>query len=314
MTRLAIISNPASGRNRRRAPLPTLAGVHGVVSDGADAVPAILDELLAPAPDVLAVDGGDGTMQAVLTHLLADGAPAGLPPLAMLPAGSTNMTARDVCGVVDHRRALRALLSLRDRERRDWPLRYRSVLRVRAPGGAAACGLFFGIGAIVGGVRYWDESLGHGRGLGQAASGAALVRAALGVLRGERRFVGNDALRVAADGAAPCERHVLLALATTMDSLLLGMRPFWGEGGAPIAATLVDAHAEGLIRRIPALVRGDGRAGLTAANGYDSFRAERLSLELDGAWVVDGEVFETAGRLELDALGPLPFVDLERLA
>ncbi|MDZ7826711.1 MAG: diacylglycerol kinase family protein [Gammaproteobacteria bacterium] len=99
---MAILSNAGSGRNRgRNALLRTLdavSGVHHRITRSAEEVDAALAELLAPAPAVLAVNGGDGTVQAVLTALEQRGG-GDCPPLAILPAGSTNMTAHDLrCG------------------------------------------------------------------------------------------------------------------------------------------------------------------------------------------------------------------------
>ncbi len=164
------------------------------------------------------------------------------------------------------------------------------------------------------GIRYWHERLRHGHALGELASGLALGRAALGIARGEAAFARAPAIRLGADGAEARERPALFALATTMQSLFLGIRPFWARGGAPIACTLVDAGAERFLRRLPALLRGDAGAGLTPEAGYESFGAERLVVELDEPWALDGELFDLPGRLELDTLGPIAFVELERLA
>ena len=89
MNRLAIVSNAGSGRNRRRSELLR--------------VPDALTDLLVREPDLIAVNGGDGTVQAVLSAWArlrdAGSVPEALPPLAVLPAGSTNMTAHDLgCG------------------------------------------------------------------------------------------------------------------------------------------------------------------------------------------------------------------------
>ena len=155
MNRVAILSNAGSGRNHRRdvllRDLDTLSGVHHRVTRSAEEVDAALAELLAPAPDVLAVNGGDGTVQAVLTALERRGGSDG-PPLAILPAGSTNMSAHDLrCGGPLHARLV-DLLALRDRPVAAWRLAERRPLNISDHAGDIRVGFFFGLGTIVRGI------------------------------------------------------------------------------------------------------------------------------------------------------------------
>ncbi|MGI9507500.1 MAG: diacylglycerol/lipid kinase family protein, partial [Geminicoccaceae bacterium] len=102
MQRLAVISNPRSQRNRQGA----LAAVKHVVdghahvcheelSDFAE-LGAIIERSVADGVEVIAVNGGDGTVQAVLTELGRRDLNGSAPKLAVLAGGMTNVIAKDV--------------------------------------------------------------------------------------------------------------------------------------------------------------------------------------------------------------------------
>ena len=90
----------SSGQNRRGLAIieeaAKGAGIeHRVLADMADLLPALRD-LAANDIELLVVNGGDGTLQAVLTAVLEDRPFDSLPFLAVLPRGMTNMSAYDV--------------------------------------------------------------------------------------------------------------------------------------------------------------------------------------------------------------------------
>ncbi|RPJ69302.1 MAG: hypothetical protein EHM15_13075, partial [Desulfobacteraceae bacterium] len=100
--RLGLISNPLSGANKRRglAELHRLLACHpGMphveVRTAAD-VSSALRELARAEVDLVAVNSGDGTVQAVLTSLFVERPFPSLPLLALLAGGTTNMTALDL--------------------------------------------------------------------------------------------------------------------------------------------------------------------------------------------------------------------------
>ncbi|MBL0715263.1 MAG: hypothetical protein JJV98_16360 [Desulfosarcina sp.] len=99
--RLGIISNPMSGSNQRKFPaicryidhqrrLP-----HRIVTNSEEIITA-LEDFARREINLIAVNAGDGTIQAVLTALFHDRPYQTLPLLALLCGGSTNMTAKDL--------------------------------------------------------------------------------------------------------------------------------------------------------------------------------------------------------------------------
>lgn len=309
---LAVLSNPRSrAGHARAAQIATLADLHGVehhLAVGLDGLAAQLRDILASKPALLAVNGGDGSLQAVLTTLLTGGF-EDIPPLCALPGGSTNMSAGDLGWRGSLRAALPRLLALRDLPREQWPLQQRPVLELRSEDGGFHAGLFFGIGTIVRGAEYWQRELRANGHRGEWAAGAVLLRGAWGLWRRQPPFADATRVRLAADDAAAAELEVSLLLVTVMRRLFLGLTPFWGGGDAPLACTWLDDRPQRLWQRLPALLRGRA-AQMRAEEGYHSCRGHRFRLDLDEVWLLDGELHAGGGQIELGASRPLAFVDL----
>ena len=102
MQSLAVISNPKSQRNRQGA----LDGLKTVLAEHPDVLHEELDDFselngmighfLDQGVEVIAVNGGDGTVQAVLTELGRRNLKDAAPRLAVIAGGMTNVIAKDV--------------------------------------------------------------------------------------------------------------------------------------------------------------------------------------------------------------------------
>jgi diacylglycerol kinase family enzyme len=77
-----------------------------------------------------------------------------------------------------------------------------------------------------------------------------------------------------------------------MERLLLGIHPFWGSGNGPLHTTIIRDGAERFLRTLPAVLRGKPGRHATEATGYRSYNCETIRLELDGTWVLDGELYQ----------------------
>ena len=310
---MALLTNATSRSNRdgrwSAHALPAVPGVTHALTHGLDDLPAALDTLLAAQPDVLAVNGGDGTLQTLLTACLRRGVLEQLPPLAVLAGGTTNMSARDLSGPVGWRRAERALVALLARSPATLPLVRRPVVQVEAAGGSLFAGLFFGLGNLVRGVEFWQRTLRENPGAGDWGVGAAVMRTALGIVRREPPFAGATQVHLHLDGAALAQTETSALMVTTLERLVLGMRPYWGNTTGPLACTWMDATPRQFLVRLPFLLWGQGRR-VPDGNGYHSAHAAALRIELDEPWLLDGEVVRTPGPLAISATRPLRFVDL----
>jgi hypothetical protein len=269
-------------------------------------------------PDVVAINGGDGTIAATLGMILDHWAHDRLPLIVVLPGGTANMTAGDIGTASSHRRALRRFFGWLDRGAPlDGDIRARHVMRVAgAADGKVRHGMFLGTGAIMQATQFAHSHV-HSRGLGGELSMAmTLIRAVWGLIRRDPDFYQPTHVRMEMTGAAqpPARRDeapMLILVASTLDRLFLGIRPFWDRTDAPIGLTAIRGGAAHFARALPSVLRGHPNRHVTAENGYESFRAGQITLRLDGEINLDGEIFATSGPdapLVITAEGPLRFL------
>ena len=312
MPRLAVLSNAASRGNARgrwalwRAAAPDVVQA---VTRHVDDVGEAVDALLAADCDALAVDGGDGTLQSLLTHCLRHDLLERLPPLAVIPGGTTNMCAQDLSGTGRFGAALRASLALRARPVERWSLQERALLVVEAGDASRHAGLFFGLGDLVRGVEAWQASLRHGLLAGTVGVGVAVARTAWGIARRRPPFDAATGVTLACDDTPAAHLALSALMVTTLERLVLGMRPSWGDARGTLLCTSLVARPPRLLRTLPLALWGAG-GRLRAEDGYACTRAERVVVDLDERWLLDGEVIDAPGPLRISASAPLRFVRL----
>jgi len=291
-----------------RAQLAVHRGIQHIETASLDDLPAAVETLLADGVELLGINGGDGTVHAVLTALLRASAGQPLPSIALLPGGTTSMSARGVNGgAVPFDRALDTLLTAANSASTG---QARHLLKIHAAGSDAQLGLSLGMGAIVSGVEYCHERI-YSLGLrDEWAAGAALLRAGWGIARREPVFADGVPLDLDIDG----ERHSAKAsifLVTVLDELILGIRPFWGDGEDPLRITLVREHAARFLRSFPDFLRGRAHPHLTEAAGYLSRRGSHVEIRSQGPYTIDGEIYHSkTGEIRVDAFGPVTMIPL----
>jgi diacylglycerol kinase family enzyme len=244
--------------------------------------------------DLIALFGGDGTMQITLSRLLDALPAAALPPLAILPFGTTNMNAKDLNRSQGRRATVASLARCIEGGQ---PETFTRPLVRAESGDRVEHGFFFGMGVIAEVVERWNEERKPGAFANQLRSVGAMMT---GLTR------ASASLAVDVDG----QPHSLYGLlATTLDRLLFGSRPYWGSGERDrLRITWVEATAAHLLRRAPALLRG--RPELAAEPGYESRTVAGVSLDFDGPFIIDGEVFHHQGPLSLATSEPITWVKL----
>lgn len=295
--KLGVLSNPASGRRRGRSEeiRACLAGrhnVHYVEAGNPREMTGALGSLAREGVDVLVVDGGDGTAQMVLTALFRFASFETRPVLALLPSGTTNMTARDVGLAGPPLRALEKVIAWASGDRRESDVISRSVLRIEgALGHESLHGMFFGIGAIQEGVKYFNHRV-RGLGVGgNAGSALAFVRGLLPVLRGRERGKSSFRAGLRLDDGSTREQEWLLALVSTLERLVLGFRPYFGTGSGPLHFTAVGERPRRLLWVLPHLARGRRCRAGSPENGYFSADVTEVALATHADFVLDGEIY-----------------------
>lgn len=300
--RIAVLCNPRSGRvlrelNAVRELGRDIAGEFYREAAEPTEIAEALSDLAEVGVGTLCIVGGDGTVHAALTALHASRPEEAWPVIAPVPGGSTNMTAQDLGAGGSLMERLLAIRAFCDGEGRREPeaegaLVSRPMLCVEHGETETLCGMFFGAGTVAEGVRFFDQRL---RGLqmgAQHTSGLSLARVLLSVaVRGtQAESVGCSVTR-AVDGHAPTDHRCIFCLATTLNRLILGTRPYWGDEDGPVHFTLVEKSARAFWWSLPRIARGRPGAKLTPERGYLSQNATALELTFDGPFVVDGEVY-----------------------
>ncbi|MGD9336934.1 MAG: diacylglycerol kinase family protein [Syntrophobacterales bacterium] len=301
--RVGVLSNPLSRGNRKgldevRA---FLAGqpqaIHREVQTPADVASALVD-FAHNSVDVVAVNGGDGTTQAVLTALFHRRPFGKLPLLAILRSGTDSSTARDVGLKGSRKRALQKLFTWAHTRTGDAAIVERPVLRVQgAVNQGPLYGMIFGAAGIYQGIRFTHSKVYTLGVYGSLAPGLTLARFLLALTRRKSDYVTPVPMTIALDRHPPVQVDCLLIIVSTLERLVFGLRPFWGTEKAPLHYTAISARPQYLFRALASLLRGrKGRHG-TTENGYFSHNVHEVRLTFDSGFTLDGELYTPDARL-----------------
>ena len=315
---IGVLRNPGSGANLRsgKAMRDELAAHPQVpcrdVTGPADIVVA-LTEMAARGVDTIAISGGDGTVSAVLDAVYGRSLFPQRPLIAVLRGGTANMTARCIGMRGPQHLALRSLIGAGTGAGERLKVTRRPVMSVdRGDGHAAIHGMFFGAAAISQGIDYCKRRV-HALGLrGEIGPAVTMLRFVLAMARGDRAIVSPVSMSVAVDDEPPVRFDCEIVHVTTLEQLVLGLRPWWGREPGPLHYASVRANPRHWIRALPGVLRGRPSRLVTEANGYTSRNAHRLSVGLDSPFFVDGELYTPQARtpLTLTDAGPAEFVTM----
>lgn len=313
--RAGVLTNPLSGGNKNgegRAVRDVLSRWPEVLQHDACTPAEIAAALHAFAEkkiELLVINGGDGTIQAVLT-ILHNEKPFSHPPLlALLHAGTTSMLPRDVGVAGGLGDALVKILEWAQSERSDLNVQTRHILRVERAGESSQCGMFFGAGAITQGIRIFHGTDNPKGRRGQLMPAITILRLLLAIRTGNRKQLKPLVTRTSLDGDAPVQRSDTFALISTLDRLFLGMRPYWGKEDGPLRYTAVAYKPKRLMRVMFSLLRGLKSPHAIPKYGYTSHNPKEVCLEMDGEFTLDGELFDAgAGQVSVTAAGPALFL------
>lgn len=301
--RIGVISNPLSSGNRKGLqPVERMLAGYGQALHRQAVHPkqveAAIRDFACHGVDLVVVNGGDGTIHAVLTALFTTEWPDQAPFLALLRAGTASMIARDVGLPGSRLQGLSRLLGWAYAGRGAASLIKRSVLRLEwEKGGEPMYGMFFGAGGIYEGIKFCLNRV-YTKGVGgELAAGLTLVRFLLAAARGDRRTVPPSPIRVGMEGMAMQDMDVLVLFVTTLGRLFLGMRPYWGTEGGPLHFTAIRSDAAHLLRAAPSLIRGQRSRWASPQHGYLSHDLHDLRLYIKSGFTLDGQLYQSDPQL-----------------
>jgi len=299
--RIAVLNNPRSGRNQK-----DLHQIHDVLTQyprtlqcevhTPQDIEAAVEDFAKQRVEIIAINGGDGTVQAVLTTLFHRKPFATLPMLAVFPGGTTSMIAGDVGFHGNRIRALRRLLSWEPSHGPAPIMLQRAILGVEsATLPQPLCGMFFGAGGILQGITFCRTAM-HPLGLrGEVGPGLALARFLVALVRNRSSMLQPIQMTVSMDGHPSQTRTCLMVLVSSLHRLIVGVRPYWGTEPGPLHYTELDAHPRHLLRVLPSLLLGRPHDKATPSNGYISHNLREVRLDLPSGFTLDGELFHPEG-------------------
>ncbi len=313
--KIGLLLNPLSGRIRKRKDVikNTLGKIPGAIIREATNVSEFnttVSSFIDAGVDLLVIAGGDGTVQAILNYLFAKYPLVNWPILAVIPVGTTNMTALDLINYdspVDAIQELNKYISTRTLP----SLLRRHVLCIEQTGSEKVYGMFFGIGIIARAVIFSRSRIKKLGITGEIYSILIMFGYLVGFILGCRRGSWAPAQTTSIKVDKKIYNGAQLYMfASALDRLLFNMHPYWGQEQEPLHVTFVEQGGKRTIRSIIPLILGRGTE-LKEHDGYHSHNSSVLEMALDDDYIVDGESYRATsqnGPLTISAAGPVTFL------
>lgn len=308
--KVGVLTNPRSGGNKKggRAVSRLLVSWPDVMYREAyepDGICKALSDFSSGGVELLVINGGDGTVQAVLT-ILGNEKLFNRPPLfSLLRAGTTSMLPRDVGVAGPPVAALQRVLVWSKSTNHDLVIQSRSILRVQRDA-EALYGMFFGAGAICEGIRIFhskDNPMGW---RGQLMPTLTMLRLLLAIFFNRLPpFENNTRINC---GKVE-NRADLFVFISTLDRLFLGMQPYWGTEEGPLRYTAIRQRPKYLLRVLLSLFGSGHCHHASPANGYSSHNVEKVQLDMEVDFTLDGELYAKGKQpITISSAGPALFV------
>ncbi len=310
--RPGIIVNPRARANSRSmrgiekavAGFPQVPFLKAVTPDD---MQKALFQLAARRINLLVLSGGDGTVHAAACCLLNRTPFRTLPAVALIQGGTANLTARNLgLGGRPDKAIHRLLRRICNNEKaREPEVRRSCTLKVHGPGlEEPLYGFLFGAGLICRGIRFFHqkaEIMGKYR---VASNIFIMARFLLALASGDRKAATPLTARVGSisqgsrneDSPAPPFRQFHLVLAGTINKLILGIRPCWIPGAQGPWCTTVGERPRRLFFNLAGRIGGLAKRPPRLEDGYSCQVFRKITVEFNGDFTVDGELYSTHGR------------------
>jgi hypothetical protein len=320
--RIALLSNPKSTGNLAQLPrIREFCAEHPDIFhyevEHASQIGEAMRVIARVRPCMLAINGGDGTVQATLTELYNGGHFGDVPPppVAVLPSGKTNLIAIDLGARGDPVETLEQLIALARSDLAPYTVARELIALRSADGGdRPVIGMFLGGAGLADTMLYCRDKiypLGLPNGIAHVITGFALLVKLFLKIRAS--FLPPDLqplnVSVSERGEMLSGRFSLLAV-TTLEKLLLANNVQAQRRGA-LKMLAVEERPSLVLRVVAALIAGN--LGKFRARGMHYEEADEITIEGDSSHVIlDGETFraERGRPINLRPAQPLSFVKL----
>jgi hypothetical protein len=325
MTSIALLSNPHSTGNQSLLPqVRAFCARHRDIFhyevEDVGQIASAMRTIARVNPEVIVINGGDGTVQAVLTELYSGGHfghPP--PPVAVLPNGKTNLIAHDLGAAGDPIEALERVLDL---VRTDIVphIVSRELIELTGGGGRIArarpvLGMFLGGAGLADTILYCRHKI-YPLGLPNwLAHFVTFVMGLVSVIVGRRsRLLPAQwaPIKVSVTKRGAMQGKFAFVMVTTLERLLLNGN--MAAAGRPAGAMQLVVIERNLFSILGAFVAGiRGKLGLSRIRGVHLERGDEIRIAGQRSSVIlDGEMFEANDDepIVLRPTAPVPFLRL----
>jgi Diacylglycerol kinase catalytic domain len=320
--RIALLSNPKSTGNLAQLPrIREYCDAHPDVFhyevEHASQIGEAMKSIALVRPRVLAINGGDGTVQAALTEL-TNGGHFGdnPPPVAVLPSGKTNLIALDLGARGDPVETLERLIELARTDDLEPYTVARELIALRRGDGddRPVIGMFLGGAGLAETMIYCREKI-YPLGLPNSVAHAITAFAAMAkqILQIRASFLPPDSKPLSVSLSQPSGsltgRFSLLAV-TTLEKLLLSTNIGAHRQGT-LKLLAIEERPKSVVRALFARIAG--KLGRSNVDGVHFKEADEITIEGDSSeLILDGETIraEPGFPIRLRTAQPLSFVKL----
>ncbi len=303
----AIIINPLARKNRNGllAPLRSAAREAQIevfqISDF-NALGEFMDQLHEFAPELLIISGGDGTAHAIISILGEDERFASPPILAILPHGTTNVTANDIGLKSPSPQQLARIMQLANSDDLQNHIITRRPIRVaNLAGMPPQHGFIFGAGTVAVATKRCQSGANASGWTGNTAVAITLAGDLIRKIFGTDHTLGGLLetldMRLETANGKNWRGETLTVLATTLNNLVLGAKPFWNQGAEHIHITRIGRVPDNFFTSLYHILYGN-KAKLPD-DVFQSFSDNAFELKLSAGIVIDGEFYQASNETPL---------------
>ncbi len=297
---IGLISNRSSGHNRDHfaqlsRQIEQQPNIEHRVTNSTEEIPGVLAHFAAESIDTLAINGGDGTVSAVLGCALENKLFPTIPTVVVLPGGTANMNAGDIGVRGNLKQAVTKFCHWSKTQTGDHERVQRSLMRVDFGAGIFHYGMFLGAGVVMHGTEYAHREI-HSRGLRDDFSvGLGAARTVWGIIRSEPEFTHPVDIDLEVPSLSYSAEHSVRILAiSTLGKLFMGIRPFWGKQAGSLQLSVIDSDCHKFLRTFTSIAHGKPNKYATPEHGYRSMNSDLIKIHMDGSLNLDGEILTSS--------------------
>ena len=267
-------------------------------------------------PQVVVINGGDGTVQAALTEIYSGGHFGGSPPpVAVLPNGKTNLIALDLGAEGDPIKALQRVLDLVHSGELQEHVIERQLIALDNDGGRPVLGMFLG-GAYLADVMLYCRNriypLGLPNGISHFLAAILGLFAIIFGIGGGRLPPKPENMTVSLIRQGEFKGKFSLLIVTTLEKLLLSIRTSEAHGtNGNMKMLATDSNVGAMFRMLGGAWRGT--LGQKPLDGVHFQQGDEIRIEGERSNVIlDGEIFQAKNGMPiiLTSTQPVPFLRL----